>query len=102
MTDDADQVRKRATRLFALALKARDDGKNDYADELTALAVEAFDHATEMGHRSGAMPILPATETPQQVAQQQQQPQPDPHDKTRNRSKSAACGVQKKSPANGA
>ena len=45
---DTDQLRARATRLFALALKARDEGKTAYADELTKLASEAFDQATEI------------------------------------------------------
>jgi len=39
----ADQLRNRATRLVALALKARDNGLYEYADELTQLASEAFD-----------------------------------------------------------
>ena len=73
---DADQLRARATRLFALALKARDEGKTAYADELTKLASEAFDQATEIERRSGAISIPPATDAPQQAAQQQQQPQP--------------------------
>jgi hypothetical protein len=70
---DAEQVRVRATRLFALALKARDDGKLGYADELTTLASEAFDQANELELRSGA--ISPPSAT-QQAAQQQQQLQP--------------------------
>jgi hypothetical protein len=69
---DADQLRDRATRLLALALKARDDGHPQYADELTQLASEAFDQATDMERR-----FVPHPETsPQQPAQQQQQPQP--------------------------
>jgi hypothetical protein len=73
---DADQVRGRATRLFALALKARDEGKLDYADQLTTLASEAFDQANDIDLRSCSVSFPPATEAPQQVAQQQQQPQP--------------------------
>jgi hypothetical protein len=49
---DANQVRNRATRLLALALKARDNGLSEYADELTQLATEAFDHAADMERRS--------------------------------------------------
>jgi hypothetical protein len=41
---DAEQTCLRATRLFALAIKAREDGNSDYANELTKLASEAFDH----------------------------------------------------------
>jgi hypothetical protein len=74
---DAEQIRTRAARLFALALKARDEGNLYFADEITKLASEAFDQATEMERRPGATPIAPATQAPQQVAQQQQQPQPD-------------------------
>jgi hypothetical protein len=72
----SSKVKAVAVRLFALALKARDEGKTAYADELTKLASEAFDQATEIELRSGAISIPPATEAPQQAAQQQQQPQP--------------------------
>ena len=72
---DAEQVRVRAARLFALALKAREDGKCDYADELTKLASEAFDHATRL--EATAPPMPPVAAPSQQPAQQQQQPQPD-------------------------
>jgi hypothetical protein len=69
---DAEQIRVRAARLFALALKAREDEKLDYADELTKLASEAFDHATRL---EAAAPPMPPVEAPaQQHAQQQQQP----------------------------
>lgn len=71
-TSDADQLRDRATRLLALALKARDDGHPQYADELTRLASEAFDQATDMERR-----LIPHPKTPsQQPAQKRQQPQP--------------------------
>jgi hypothetical protein len=74
---DAEQIRVRAARLFALALKAREDGKLDYADELTKLASEAFDHATRL---EATAPLLPPAQAPsQQPAQQQQQPQPKKH-----------------------
>jgi len=71
---DAEQIRVRAARLFALALKAREDGKSDFADELTELASEAFDHATQL--EATAPPMPPARAPSQQPAQQQQQPQP--------------------------
>jgi len=78
----AKQIREQAARLFALALKAREEGKTDYAEELTKLASEAFDQATEMERRSVAVPIAPAPEAPQHTSQQQQQPQPnDPQKK---------------------
>lgn len=71
---DAEQVRVRAARLLALALKAREDGKCNYADELTKLASEAFDHATRL--EATAPPMPPVAAPSQQPAQQQQQPQP--------------------------
>jgi hypothetical protein len=43
---DADQLRNR-TKLFALALKARDNGLSEYAEELTQLASEASDQAAD-------------------------------------------------------
>ena len=73
---EADQLRRRATYLSALALQARDEDKPDYADELTTLASETFDRANEMELRSGAISLPPVTEAPQPPAQQQQQLQP--------------------------
>jgi hypothetical protein len=70
---DAEQIRVRAARLFALALKAREDGKSDYAAELTELASEAFDHATQL---EATAPPMPPAQTPSQQPAQQQQPQP--------------------------
>lgn len=43
--DDADLLRNRATRLFALAERARQQGHPDYADELSKLAREVVRHA---------------------------------------------------------
>lgn len=71
---DAEQIRVRAARLFALALKAREDEKLDFADELTELASEAFDHATRL--EATAPPTPPVAAPSQQHAQQQQQPRP--------------------------
>jgi hypothetical protein len=68
---DADQLRNRATRLLALALKARDDGHPQYADELTQFASEAFEQATDMERR-----LVPNPGTQPQQPAQQQQPQP--------------------------
>jgi hypothetical protein len=73
---DSDKLRERATRLFALALKARDHGFSS-ADDLADLANEALAEADEMDRRDYASARSPVTEAPQQVAQQQQQPQPD-------------------------
>jgi hypothetical protein len=47
---DVEQIRVRATRLFALAIKAREDGKLDNADVLTKLASESFEQATRHRH----------------------------------------------------
>jgi hypothetical protein len=69
---DAEQLRDRATRLLALARKARDNELREYADELTQFASEAFDQATDMERRLGPNPKT----QPQQPAQQQQQLQP--------------------------
>ena len=48
---DADQLRNRATRLLALALKARDNRLSEYADELTQSASEAFEQAAGLERR---------------------------------------------------
>jgi hypothetical protein len=69
---DSDQLRKRASQLFALALKARETGFSS-ATELEKLASESLALAEEM-ERGASRPRTP--EAPQQVAQQQQQPQP--------------------------
>src|SRR6202034_2922938 len=46
--DHAASMRDRATRLLAAALKARDDGNDAYAEELTRLASEAIDEAADI------------------------------------------------------
>jgi hypothetical protein len=48
---DAEQTCLQATRLFALAIKACEDGSSANVNELTKLASEAFDH--EPPARSG-------------------------------------------------
>jgi hypothetical protein len=51
MTDREDHaalMRDRAARLLAVALKARDDGNDAYAEELTRLASEAIDEAADL------------------------------------------------------
>jgi hypothetical protein len=59
LMSDADQLRNRATRLLALALKVRDYGLSEYADELTQLASEAFDQAADMERRLVSDPKTP-------------------------------------------
>jgi hypothetical protein len=56
---DADQLRDRAARLFALARKARDNGLREYANELTRLASEAFDQAADKERRLVSDPKTP-------------------------------------------
>jgi hypothetical protein len=53
-----DQWRDR-TRLLALALKARDNGLSEYAEELTQLASEASDQAADRVRRSVSDPKTP-------------------------------------------
>jgi len=52
---DAALMRDRASRLFALALKAREDGLLDYAEQLIQLASEAVEHATTMENQQPAI-----------------------------------------------
>jgi len=67
MADD-----KRAARLFALAITARERGDFQAADEMMKLALESTEHTTDMPP--------PASPTEQPVAQQQQQIQPKKED----------------------
>jgi hypothetical protein len=70
--NDADKVRDRATRLFALALHCRETGLFSYADELTKLAIEDSNHADAIAiSNSVAIP----KQLDQPIVQQQQQPQ---------------------------
>jgi hypothetical protein len=53
---DQDQLQIRAARLLALALKAREEGHPDYAEQLTQRAAEILDHPTaleRLGTQSG-------------------------------------------------
>ena len=59
-----------ATRLFAVALQASEDGNDQYAEELTRLASEAIDQATDLESRAPRV----ARAAPR-VAQQTQQAQ---------------------------
>jgi hypothetical protein len=49
--DDADLLRNRATRLFALAERSRQQGNSDYAEELDSLAREVVRHAVAIERR---------------------------------------------------
>ena len=72
---DSDRLRDRATRLLALALKAREGGKLLLSEEITRLAIEASAQADEMDQRE----VQTQRQQPehQQPAQQQQQPRPE-------------------------
>ena len=48
---DPNDLRARATRLFALALAAREEGMDAYANEVTKLANDALTEAEEMERR---------------------------------------------------
>ena len=43
---NADQMRKHASRLLAMALNARDNGQIEYAERLTEQAADVLDAAT--------------------------------------------------------
>jgi hypothetical protein len=45
---DVGKIRDRASRLYALALKARDNNLDDYASQLEELAAEASAHADQL------------------------------------------------------
>jgi hypothetical protein len=51
MDDDLKQLRDRTARLFALALRAEEDGRTDDAKELVQLAFEALAHADSIERR---------------------------------------------------
>jgi hypothetical protein len=49
---DSQKLRDRAARVFAMALKSRENGSEKHANELTQLANEMLQHAEEMERRS--------------------------------------------------
>jgi len=65
--DHAARLRDRAARLLAVALQAREDGN---AEELTRLASEAIDQATDLESR-----VAQVARATRHVAQRTQQPQ---------------------------
>lgn len=71
----ADADHSRGTRLLALALQAREQGRIDDAERFTQLATQAFDRAAP-----ATPPHWPAGEPSRSIAQQQQQPQPSDSD----------------------
>jgi len=68
--DHAARLRDRAARLLAVALQAREDGNGQYAEELTRLASEAIDQATDLESR-----VAQVARATRHVAQRTQQPQ---------------------------
>jgi hypothetical protein len=48
---DHERLKAHACRLLALSQKARDDGHNELAAELTRLAADAYEHAFAMESR---------------------------------------------------
>jgi hypothetical protein len=69
--DHAASMRDRAARLLAVALKARDDGNEAYAEELTRLASEAIDEAADLENAPAGITGAPshvAQHAPQQPA----------------------------------
>ena len=70
-----EQLREQAARLLALSLRARENGRRAYADELAAQASEYLERAA----RADEAPPPPGSPKPAntQGAQQQQQPQQD-------------------------
>ncbi len=51
LMDDADLLRNRATRLFALAARSRQEGNSEYAEELDSLARDVVKHAVAIERR---------------------------------------------------
>ena len=69
---DTERRRERAARLLAMALKARETGQSQYADELTKLASDVLNESAPVNGNPSPQPQAES----QQPAQQQQQPQP--------------------------
>jgi hypothetical protein len=75
MANEAEEARARATRLFARASQARDQGNFHFAEVLTASAERSLENAVALEAALAAATVPPAGQQP--VAQQQQQVQPD-------------------------
>lgn len=73
----ADEFRKRATRLFALALQASERGDEAFADELAAAANMALEHAENLERGAKIFPPSSTEGGSLHLAQQQQQPKPE-------------------------
>jgi hypothetical protein len=73
-----DKLRIRAQKLLALALRARDWGELELADELTARAMRLFDEANGFtdAPESPGVPTPPTSTVAQQQQQQQKRIEP--------------------------
>jgi hypothetical protein len=68
--DHAARLRDRAARLLAVALQAREDGNDQFAEELARLASEAIEQAADL-----EIHVVQIARATSHVAQQTQQPQ---------------------------
>jgi hypothetical protein len=75
MSEAARALRKKAARLLALALEARERGNDSTAEMLAEAAAGTFDEAAALEEATESPP--PSHRTQQPVAQQQQQIQSD-------------------------
>jgi hypothetical protein len=96
MARGAESLREQASRLFALALKARERGHVEQAESLIAAASRCIDQAIEteaaaaraagVAPRQAPQPPPAADPSPvQQQQQQQQEQQPPPKDDSNSR-----------------
>jgi len=90
---DSDRLRDRSVRLFALALKALEDGKPDLAGEITRLAVDAADQANEMDQHEAPLEQSQGRREVQQQQLQQQQQQRQPKSEQEQPADSRSSGT---------
>jgi hypothetical protein len=76
---DAEKLRERAAKLFAMALRVGDEGNSDYAKELTEMASGALAQAEELERHA----VVPPAKSDGRPAVEQRQPQPYDPDKDR-------------------
>lgn len=57
MDSDVARLRKRADHLFAIALRAREQGQIAVAEELTGLAAEVLDQAADIEHSGASITV---------------------------------------------
>ena len=75
MATEAEQLRAQATRLFARAIQARDQGRFDISEVLTAAAERSLENDAAL--YAGALVTVPQAGQQPVAQQQQQQIQPD-------------------------